>query len=190
MEMRLNELSEIKTGYTIRGSISNYQGGQVQIIQATDVIQSNFSNLNLIQIEKIENYLLKNGDVLLTIKGAFKATVFEELTRPTTATSSIAIFRVDNQQILPEYLALVLNSTMMQRKFVKIAIGASIKALPIAELKNLSLIVPDLKTQHFMVDIDRNINHQLLLLQHKQQKLQQISAYVTDKIVKGDLSND
>lgn len=190
MKRKLYQLSEIKTGYTIRGAIANYQGNQIGVIQAKEVAKGDFHDLNFIDIDNPDDYSLKNGNVLLSIKGSFKATVFHELSQPTIASSSVAIFRVDNQQILPEYLALALNSAVMQREFAKIAIGASIKALSIAELKNLSLTVPDLKTQHFMVDIDRNINHQLLSLQHKQQKLQQISSYLTDKIIKGDLSND
>lgn len=187
MKIRLNELSEIKTGYTIRGSIGNYQGGQVQIIQATDVIHSNFSNLNSIQIENFENYLLKNGDVLLTIKGAFKATVFEELTRPTAATSSIAIFRVNSKRILSEYLVLILNSIIGQRELLKLAIGSSIKAISIAELRNLEIEVPDMSKQKFIVSFSQNIKQQSALLEIKQQKLQQIHNQITDKIIKGDL---
>lgn len=188
MEKKITEISEIKTGYTVRGSILNYQGNQVGAIQAKDIIQGDFNNLNFIKIDNLENHLLQNGDVLLSIKGVFRANVFHELPHSTIATSSVAIFRVNIKQILPEYLALVLNSAIGQRQLSKIAIGSSIKALPITELKNLTIEVPDLSTQKFVISINKNTKAQMDLLKAKQQKLQQINTQLTDKIIKGDLS--
>ena len=103
-----------------------------------------------------EKHLLKNGDVLFSAKGSKNfATVFEQHNHPAVASTSFFVIRIQNQVILPHYLAWVLNNSSTQALIKGKATGTSILSISKQVLENLKISVPNVEIQHIVLEISK-----------------------------------
>lgn len=168
---RLNEIADIHSGYTFRSSLSDFAHGDTNVIQAKDITKLESAIFPRVHIAKVER-CLQYGDVLLSVKGEFKAEVFY-LKQRSVASSSIIVIR-PKKCIFPEYLSLYLNSISGQNSLKNIATGAAIKTLTISELSNLIIPIPhDIKQQQ-LINISQNIKRQQELIIKKNKLLNSI----------------
>ena len=101
-----------------------------------------------------DKHLLKDGDVLFAAKGAKNfATVFENHNEPSVASTSFFVIRISNQNVLPKYLAWVLNSHATQSLLKAQAIGTSIPSISKQVLENLEITVPSIEIQKAVLQI-------------------------------------
>lgn len=182
----LGKISEIRSGYTFRSSLNDYAHGNTNVIQAKDITKLTNSSFPKVQITNANHYL-QDGDILLSVRGDFKAEVFH-LKQKSVASSSIIIIKPKNG-IVPEYLALYLNSTSGQNSLKSIATGASIRTLTISELSNLKVPITSADLQQRLILFSRNVNRQQELIKNKTKLLDDLLNSVTTITIKGE-SND
>lgn len=167
----LSEIADIRSGYTFRSSLSDFAHGDTNVIQAKDITKLESAIFPRVHMAKAER-CLRYGDVLLSVKGGFKAEVFY-LKKQSVASSSIIVIR-PHKGILPEYLSLYLNSISGQNTLKNIATGAAIKTLTISELSNLIIPIPPDTKQRQLIDISQNIKRQQELIARKNKLLNSI----------------
>lgn len=187
MKSMVEQYVNVKSGYTLRSSIASYARGDVLAIQAKDVIGGDLTKLASIHMENVEDYALCSGDVLLSVKGSFRALVFKEIGQPVIATSSLAVMRVNNRLINPDYLALLFNSTIGQRMLSTITKGAAIQSIPLDNLRKLVIPIPEMQKQCEMVAVANNVTRQVELLDKKMASLRQVNDSIISKMIKGVL---
>lgn len=187
MKLVIGQHVSVRSGYTLRSSIANYAGGDILAVQAKDIISGDLTELASIRIESVDEHILRNGDVLLSVKGSFKAMVFKETGRPVVATSSLAVMRVNNELINPDYLALFFNSAIGQRLLSTATKGVSIKSIPLDNLRKLTISAPGLQKQSEIVAIANNAAQQIVLLSKKKDFLRQVNDSIINKMIKGVL---
>jgi restriction endonuclease S subunit len=127
---------------------------------------------------KYEKHLLRNNDILFAAKGFNNfSVVFHESTGKAVASSSFIIIRVNNDfqnKVLPDFLCWFLNNSSMIEVFHKQKATTTVPSISIAQLCELELTIPDLKTQELIVfvqqcrDREQELLQQLEKLQHKQ----------------------
>ncbi len=111
-------------------------------------------------------HLLKPGDVLFAAKGSKNfATVYEEHNPPAVASTSFFVLRLSGTEVLPEYLAWLLNSFSVQSILKAQAIGSSIPSLSKQVLENLEVSIPSIEIQRAILNIT--------LLRNKEKELHQ-----------------
>ena len=174
-------ISEIRSGYTFRSSLNNYAHGKISVIQAKDITRLCDSEFQKITMTNSSNFL-QGGDVLLSVRGDFKAETFY-LKQKSVAASSIIVIRPKNG-INPEYLALYLNSISGQNSLKNISTGAAIKTITISELINLAVPIPPNDIQQRLVLFMQNINQQQELIKKKMKLLDDILNNVTTTTIK------
>jgi len=171
IQKELKQVVDILQGYSFRASIKEAIGADIAVIQSKDITDNIFIEFkNVAKIKKREfnqKFFLRQGDVLLSARGKFKAGLIKNISINSVASSSVYILKVNNNIIHPEYLAIILNSTEWQKKLDGISSGAIIKSILKRELEELKIAVPNLNKQKKIVEIFNNYKRQQKLLNQK-----------------------
>ncbi|MCM1294488.1 MAG: restriction endonuclease subunit S [Muribaculaceae bacterium] len=174
----LKQISSIKSGYAFRGAIVGNAVSGVRVIQPRDIITNNILDL---VIRKTENCfcgcLLNPGDVLITNRGTIRAMVFREKFKA-IATSAVFILRVSDV-VLPEYLAVYINSEMGQHQIKMRQELSTVAALTVRQVAELVVPIPAMDVQEKLV--------RLYELQQRQKNLQNELIVLRDKIFNNTL---
>lgn len=142
---KLNELVEIRSGYTFRESIGNLPDGETEVFQSGDLNDDiDVANRPLIAFPGHTSHLLQEGDILVSARGVLKAYIYRGK-KPSVASSSILILRTKQLQATPEYIAAFFNSSAGIKAYLRLA---SSNALPTITKANLGEIdIPDIPTK-------------------------------------------
>jgi len=158
------------SGYTLRASVSSLGIGDTPYIQANDISSSKL----YLDKKSLCSYNLKNvltsaytefGDVLLSSRGISRAVVIKD--RGLLVSSSLFVIRVENIILMPEYLAIYLNSNLGQENLNKIKMGGTIPSFSKSVLLNMVIPVPDIDVQEKIVELYLNIEKQNGILNRK-----------------------
>lgn len=191
--MKLSNLAKIQSGFTIRDSRCFLRPGGLKMIQATDIIPDetleDITSLVSVEFDTIPvNSMARPGDVLLTVRassaGSHKASVYRGEKDMAVVVSTSCIIRVIDGDVIPEYLALYLNSSLGQLALQKIAVGAVIKTLPIREIRLLDLPVPLCEVQEKAVQLLKNVKRQKTLFDRRAQLINQLYTGAVQRIAK------
>ncbi len=181
-EIKLEEIAEIKTGYTFKTALSEYQNGNTIILQAGDISNNDWSKCNKIKLDNIENHSLKDGDVLLSVRGSFVVKVFRKIKNPVVASSSVLIIRLKNKTFNPEYLKIYLESKDGQKQIETLSSG-SIKSISKKNLSQIKIPIVSNKKQQEIIQINQRFNKYIELIETKQELIQKIGQkIINDKI--------
>ena len=130
-----------------------------------------------------EKHLLRNGDVLFAAKGTKTfAAVFETHNKKAVASPSFFVIRQTNIELLPGYLAWLLNSHPTLTLLKSQAIGSSIPSISKHVLENLEIPVPSIQTQKTILAIhqlrirEKALRQAIEILREKQIQQQIINA--------------
>jgi type I restriction enzyme M protein len=183
--IKLGEVVEIQTGYSFRGAVGD-DGAGTMVVQARDINSLIVGVYHLPRIKQVfpVTKLLRNGDILLTSRGSFRAGVarFDDLA---VASSSLFALRLRDRSYLPEFLALYLNSGQAQSYMAQSAKGATIQSLSISDLDGLSIPVLPIERQKLLVDLQQNVETQTALLRSKLDVVNEIYIGAINKSLKG-----
>lgn len=145
-------------------NVTGYKICTVKNMKSNFLTLDNASNINR---EDYEN-LVKNGckpelnDVLLSKDGTIgKTMIFKQDQHKIVLLSSIAIIRVDNNLILPEYLKYYLENPSTLQKLTGMKSGSAIKRIVLRDINNLSLVLPTIKEQEKIVEILSSVDEQI-----------------------------
>lgn len=179
--LQLGEITNIQSGYSFRSRIVNIDDGELGVVQAKDVASLYIDEADIARISQdyTENRIQQVGDVLLTSRGSFRASV-GNFSRPTIASSSLFVISPISKDFLSEYIAIYLNSEASQYYLNQNAKGATIQSISIDDLKNLSIPHIPLENQRIIIDLQRNVEQQSSILRRKQT--------IIDRILKSSVS--
>jgi restriction endonuclease S subunit len=131
-----------------------------------------------------EKHILRHGDVLFAAKGTKNfATIYEGHNPPAVASTSFFVIRFTENNIIPEYFAWFLNTYAIQTLLKGLAIGTAIPSISKQVLESLEMTIPDLKTQHAILQIvklrnkEKSLNQKIEILKEKQ-----IQQYILNAI--------
>ncbi len=180
--MLLGELTSIQTGLFAKpsddGEIVYLQSkhfdenGQLQAVLHPDLKARGIA----------DKHLLKGGDVLFAAKGTKNfAAVFENHNLPAVASTSFFVIRLTDKQLLPQFLAWILNSHSTQTLLKGQAIGTSIPSISKQVLSNLKIPLPSVDAQKAILQITR--------LHEKEKSLKQEIDWLREKQIQQQIIN-
>lgn len=184
--LRLSEIATIQSGYSFRVKVVSVDGGSLGVVQAKDINGLYVDEDGIAKINQpyAESRIQKTGDVLLTSRGSFRAGV-SKFIKPTIASSSLFTIRLTSEDVLPEYLAIYLNSEPAQYYFSLNAKGATIQSLAITDLQNLNVPIVPLASQRIIIDLQQNVESQRNILNRKQDIINQVLKSSVAKTLEG-----
>jgi restriction endonuclease S subunit len=156
----IKSIAKAFAGYTFRTTLKTEEGGRNLVIQAKDMSNNliiDSSRLASINYQSFKtNALLKENDVIISVRGKFRAGVYKGLQNNIIASSSVYILRLIDKKIYPEYLAIYLNSVIGQKEISRSLTGGVIKTILRKDLENISVVIPDEKKQQIIINLYRN----------------------------------
>src|SRR3972149_2762823 len=176
MKKKITEVADIQLGYQFRKKIEPVGDGTHWVIQIRDFNESHLLNkeaLSRVRIDKpSEQYLIHQGDVLFLSRGHrnWAAAIVDDL-KDTVAVSHFFVIKRKNATILPEYLACYINQSPAQEYLHNIARrGTHMPLVTLSAFKGLTVEVPDMATQHQIVELSRLMERENKLLAELQGK--------------------
>ena len=181
MKITLNEIADIKIGFTFRTSIEDQVEGNIRILQIRDMRAHTLIQSDILKLPKTvwegrgDPPILQRGDVVLTARGENTRAAWLDCDEPVIASSQLFIIRLKRADILPAYLCWFLNNAEASRRhFEANSTGASMSALnkavsswpihvvPLA-LQQQILAIQDVADQEINVLDQLKVNRQQML---------------------------
>lgn len=184
---KLKEITKIIAGYTFRTALKSVDEGGNLVAQAKDISDDLYINdSKFIKINHQllrSNALIKNNDILFSVRGKFKASVYNGNKNNIIASSSVYILRLTNKNVNPEYLAIYLNSFVGQKEIRKSLTGGAIKIILRKDLGNLNIVIPKIKKQIAIIDLYKNNSRLQEKLDTKKYLINNIAKIAISKIL-------
>lgn len=166
----LKVIANVISGYTFRSAINPNTTGGIPLLQSKNIKGDSIildKDLTKTSFKTTRtNSFAKNNDVVISTRGSFRSAVVKS-TKEILASSSVYILHLTDNQILPEFLSLYLNSSRGNRNLQNITTGSTIKSILRSDLENIKIPTPPLSTQKNLIKLSQNQKKQAKLLNDK-----------------------
>lgn len=185
----IKEIGTVLSGYQYTSkSLKEMEPGigNVDIVKITNIIEGKIDYASLastdIDEERIEKYLLKENDILISSKGtAIKLALVTNLgDRKVIPHNNLMVIRVSSEEVLPAYLCCFLNSESGRLILNSLQTGSII--INITKSNLLELIVPviDMDTQETIVNHYNILKNEIIKLKSRLNVLEQKIMFIYD----------
>ncbi len=169
-KVSIKDCAEVQPGFSIKKAVRHDPKGSHQIITArhlTDGEPYTFKHEHLLRItpsRSPDNYQLATGDILFMSRGSKNiSTLLESIPHPVLAPSTFYILR-PKKNVLPAYLAWILNQKPVQANIGEMRTGAGTPMIPRKEFERLSVPLPSFEVQKKIVEVDSLMRKEQVLL--------------------------
>ncbi|MEI6378090.1 MAG: restriction endonuclease subunit S [Candidatus Falkowbacteria bacterium] len=184
----IKDIANVILGYTFRSTLEKEKNGDILVLQARNITESLIiKESDLLRAylgNNRTNALVNNNDVVLSSRGSFKSAVAQVSSQRVVASSSVYLIRLKGNELLPEYLAIYLNSSLAQKQIKDLSTGVVINSLLRRSVEGIGVWIPSLENQQKVIEVyNNNLRHQTLL-QRKQLLTKKINEGLIDKLIK------
>ena len=176
--MRIRDFGDIRMGHAFRQRLARMPGGKVMVIQPKNIGPQgsiSFEGGCPLQTDVAVTRPLRSKDVLVVNRGRFAAAVFDLPESDTwIVPSSILVLSVNEQSVLPEYVACYLNSANGQRLFQRHCEQTTVPFISTGNLGHMDIPIPPLGRQRSLIAFDRAAARYALLSNRKRELLRGI----------------
>lgn len=168
--MKLKQIATINAGYPFRGKISETADSQVVAVQMKDVSITEGIHwpgcISTTLNGKREPDWLQPGDILVAARGSRNYAVqVDDNGLRAVAAPHFFVVRLKRNDVLPDYLAWLLNQSPCQRYFDKNAEGTLTKSIRRSVLEETLVAVPPLAKQHSIVGLTSTLRQEQRILE-------------------------
>lgn len=190
----LSDIADIRLGHPFRGTVEQYDNGDVKVIQVKDTEATGEINQNtVVQTQlstKKQPDWLQNGDVLFVAKGAKHYSVLvEQVLQRTVCSPHFFVVRIKpklRDVILPDFLCWQLNQQPAQRYFKATAEGSMYLSIRRQVLENVPIKVLTVEQQQKLAALHRcSVREQKVLqklIENRQQQLEAIANHALENV--------
>jgi len=145
----LGEVAEIFRGKAVS---KKDQTGDIGVVNISNIGQYDIDYDGLDKIEeeerKVQNYILKEGDVVLPARGtAIRSAVFHEQTYPCIASSNVIVIRLDQKKMNSTYLKVFIDSPIGNSMIGSLQQGMTVMNISYRDLNVLEVPFPSIDEQ-------------------------------------------
>lgn len=190
--LTLKHLSSINAGYPFRGKIPEAGGSGVVVVQMKDTSYRRGINWQSCIEAKLsgkrEPDWLQPGDILVAARGSHNYAVQVDDTLLATAYQAVAaphffVVRTNKAQILPEFLAWLLNQKPCQRYFEQNAEGSQTKSIRRRVLEDTPIALPPLEKQQTIIHLADTIRKEQQLIEQLLHNGEQLLSVIANDLL-------
>ena len=150
-KVRLQNIAELTSGVYLKAS----PAGKIAYLQVKDLLMTSpeTTATRIEYIPKLNNYLLKKGDLLFAGKGTTYLCKVFDLNIPAVFSTTLYSIRLRSNLISPEYLCWYLNHPSVVAAVKTAQAGTGTPLIHKPTLENLEIIIPDYETQQRIVEL-------------------------------------
>lgn len=183
---KLNNISEIRTGYNLRSSIRTEQ--QTVFLISAKELATNFVETGKITIPKSFKNYLRDGDILVKSRGtSYEAKVFKahRCEYPYVAANTLIVIRLRTDNYKPAYIAQIINSSDSQRFLRSLSLGQTLPSLSPVSLGALSCPEMSPEKQKQLEKIIEIMNDYRACLSQYQKTGETLTSAIEQQLMKG-----
>ena len=181
----IKDIASVIAGYTFRTALKPYKNGLMSVVQSKNIVDDLYvtkDSLTKIDLQEYQTKaIIKKNDIVISSRGSFRASIIKGNTSNMIASSSIYILRIEDKNILSEYLAIYLNTAEGQKKIKEKMTGSAIKTILRKDLENVKIPIPNKDIQNKIIDLYKN--------NQAQQKILARKKILINEIIENSISN-
>ena len=183
-KVKLKNIAELSSGIYLKGS----PAGKIACLQVKDLMMPSpeTTATRIEYIPKLDNYLLRKGDLLFAGKGTTYLCKVFDLNIPAVPSTTLYSIRLHSNLVSPEYLCWYLNHPSVIATIKTSQAGSGTPLIHKPTLENLEIIVPDQETQQMIVELSSLQKREKEILEAIAKKRMQI----TNQILINELKNN
>lgn len=188
MQVKLGQIADIRTGYTIRQGLSKSTSGDKFLVQMSD-----FDALNRGVADKVKttnmnvrssDWMLQERDLLMKARGTdFTPVVVQKIFQDAVFTHPLLRIRVNREFAVPEFMAWFLSRSSIQVQLQRLAAGTLLQMLKLEDLKGLEFDLPSLDCQQKVQELVQLMNQEQQLLGRLKTKRKQLASCSIEKLL-------
>ncbi|MDT2706777.1 N-6 DNA methylase [Enterococcus dispar] len=162
--LELGQIADINRGFNLM-SRNETESGKYRVLKISDLKEgtidySEIARANVDEGTKVDNYLLENDDLILSIRGTTnKVAIIKGIEEPTLINPNLVRIRLKNKSgYLPEFIQLFMESPVGLAQLESISMGTTIRQIPIRDLREYRVPMITLEQQQIMLDKYRENN--------------------------------
>lgn len=181
----LKSLAKIRSGFAFRSAIEASSDGGWRVIQPKNIASDDFSDVVQVKSGTVPAaHLLTDGDVLVTNRGTVRAYVFRGTAKTITTNTVFVVSVFDKDALLPEYLALYINSEYGQRQIKTKQSGMTVMAMTATEFADLIISIPPKNQQRALVKLSEAVSYSA----NAMRELDKLQKTILNESIKGVLN--
>lgn len=159
--MQLGEIASVKTGLVLTRKKAEVQYDAQATYKLITI--KNISEEGWIENDSFEEfisndilakrYFTETGDVLMRLSQPFTAVYIDEEHRGLLIPSYFAIIKVNQEVVLPQYMAWYLNTDFVKKELERAHAGSRIPSTNINVIRNLSVKLTTLSNQEKLIEL-------------------------------------
>jgi len=134
-----------------------------------------------------EEYIAKAGDVIVRLRTPSRAILIEKEYGKLIYNSLVAIVRVDEDKILPEYLAYVLNTSSVLKQMTSNVTGTQIHMINVSDINNITINLVDIAKQRKIVEYNKLAYQEVTLMENLIKEKQKLSHKILEKLISQEI---
>jgi type I restriction enzyme M protein len=153
--VNIGDICEVLNGFAFKSE--KYVNEGIRVIRITNVqkgkiIDNDPKFYPLTDLNEIERFILKKGDLLLSLTGNVgRVGLISESLLPAALNQRVACLRVTSEKILHSYLYSILNTDLFENSCIDAASGVAQKNLSTEWVKKFQIPLPPLEVQREIV---------------------------------------
>lgn len=197
MEYRLNEVFDfIRNGASIKqfDTKLGYPITRIETIANSYIDTNKMGYADIEELGKLEDYLLKNGDILMSHinseKHLGKSAIYENINKKIIHGMNLLCLRPDKEVCYPKYLNYFFNSNEFRRQLPRIVKKSVNQAsFSVNDLKGLKVDLPGIETQK---NISKVLDKAQELIDKRKEQIEALDELVKSRFIEifGDPSNN
>lgn len=151
MRVKLEDIADIRTGYTFRGALEESPEGDIRVLQIKDMRQR--SRLDPLTLPRVvweargEPPLLQPKDIVVVARGESNTAALFPGGEAVVPSNQLLVVSAKRRNVLPEFLCWLLNQEVVHRQLIEARTGTNIASIGKSDLSGLDLSLPSLETQ-------------------------------------------
>lgn len=173
---RLLEVAEILSGVYLKSS----PNGEIACLQVKDLLMPSpeTTATRIDYVPKLDNYMLKKGDILFAGKGTTYLCVVFDLDLPAVPSTTLYSIRLHSNIVSPDYLCWYLNHPSVVAAIKTAQAGTGTPLIHKPTLENLEIIIPDQETQRLIVELSTLQKREKEILEAIAEKRMQVTNQI------------
>ena len=191
--MKLNEVAATKSGLVLnrkKASLQsnikrNYSVVSLKSFNPNGIYDYNESEIFIAEEELKEDYIARKGDVLVRLKEPINAIYIDENYEDLIISSLMAVIRVDENKVSPQYLTYYINSDIAQKQLLQDVTQTAVKMVKISDIQNLDINIPSIEKQKLIVETMNTFNKEEVLLNKLIAEKQNLKKLIFNTTIEG-----
>ena len=188
--MKIGALADVRSGLVLSRKQSKeptdyrYPLINLRCIQPEGIIDLNESDIYEAKEPLKEEYLSQRGDIVVRLTAPYTAVLIDDTTSGMVISSNFVVIRIEDKQLLPEYLFWLLNTQKVKRKIYENTTSNMLGAVKAKFLTDFELTVLPVEDQYKIAQLNLLAKKESQLLKELATEKEKLYSCLLDQAYK------